>query len=377
MPAEDDPDEAGTYSAPLPPDDRLWRHPSELATGPTPAWQTGAHPGLVTVLAAGLVGAVLAGAVVAALDLNDGGSGPGAVERVAVTPVASLAPAGVAAEVGDTVRPAVAELTAAGRVGSAVVFRDDGHLVTSARLVGDATRVEIRLAGTTSTGTVIGRDELTDVAVVHIDAHGLPTMVRGSTDSLAIGSALLAVGASDPGRRCTLSATGRVTLDESGTALHGMLQTDSTWSASSTGGALVDAGGSLVGLLSSGATPNGFGSAVPVEVAWEVADDIVATGAAVHPWLGMEGSDLDPESAAEQHLDGGVLVRRVAAEGPAATAGLRPGDVIIAVDRNELTSMSALVSDLRRRDPGDALTVEFERAGTDHSASVLLGTPSG
>lgn len=400
---DDADDDAGALRPPLPPEDRLWRHPSELGLhGPAGAE---ARPVLVhpvsragawgTVVVAGLVGAVLMAGILSV----SGQLERGVVERPVVEKVAlsTLVPtpmikghatdAGVASVVRQ-VEPAIVrlELTSAGHTttGSGVVFRDDGMVLTSAQLVDDASRVGVRLSdGRRFTGRVVGLDPITDVAVIDVEATGLPVAVLGSAKGLEVGAPALAIGSpmGDQGSTSVttgvISALGR-SLTSSAGSLHGLLQTDSPTAATASGGALVDTAGSVIGIVtghdaSAGDGTERFGFATPIDLAHRIALQLIETGHAVHGWLGVEGVDLSSDEAAALGVHGGARVRGVSEGSPADKAGLSGDDVITDVDGHEVESMPGLATEVREHQPGDHVEVGYMRDGQHQTADVTVG----
>ncbi len=264
MPVDDDSDDTGPYARPLPPEDRLWRHPSEVSEA-TGGATTGAaaprrRPWGVAVVA-GLLGVALGtGLVIATGPRRDRVIERAVVERVAVNPVVST-PTGV-----DGMQEAVGSTTAAvvrvtahapdtTTTGSGVLFRSDGHILTSAHLLDSATAIDVALGdGRTLAGAVVGRDELTDVAVLKVEAQNLPTVIFGTTESLNVGSPVVAIGAppregDEPSMDAgVISAIGQRMQPDDGAPMQGMLQTDASLSAAADGGPLLDLRGSMVGL---------------------------------------------------------------------------------------------------------------------------------
>ncbi len=392
MPIDDEgDDDAPVFGAPLPPDDRLWRHPSELGgtamlAAATPA-TTHAHPRIWTIaVVSGLVGAVLTVGVIAAT----GGlqekvvEHDAPVEKVAVNPTFAAYPTTTndVVAVARAVQPAIARVQVTGQsgvvTGSAVAYRSDGFFLTNAHLVADASSVAVALAdGSTFDGAIVGTDEWTDVAVVHIDAHDVQPATMGSTATLQVGQQAIAVGApvDDSGEPSVsvgvISALGRRVQSESGTTLHDMLATDARFGRDASGGALVDSSGAVIGLSTvvdnDGADPAAMtlSYATPIEVATGVADDIINTGKAHHVWLGVEGNDLPATQAKALSLPGGAVVTKVTDSSPAAKAGLQPGDVITAINGTPVTSISSLVLSLRGHAAGEQVTIDYIR-GTSH-----------
>jgi S1-C subfamily serine protease len=144
-----------------------------------------------------------------------------------------------------------------------------------------------------------------------------------------------------------------------------MVQTDAPIAAGSSGGALVDATGRLIGITSAVTLTDtgndGFGFAIPVETARASAEQLVATGAVVNVWLGVEGSDVDAVAALDLNVAGGARVDGIMAGSPAERAGLAPHDVIVSVDGHPVMSIGMLVVAVRAHRPGDVVTLEVVR----------------
>lgn len=395
MSTDDDADDDVTgFGPPLPPDDRLWRHPSELGQQglselATPVDDTGASRATWPLaLVAGLAGAVLSTGVIAVTGrLSPQVIERQVVERVAVTPVVSSpmvrGDRGVVA-VAAQLSPAIVRLDVerddGTATGSGVLFRDDGMVLTSAHVVEDAASISVRLAnGRSLSGRLVGIDSITDIAVVHVDADGLPTAVLGSAKALEVGAPAVAIG-SPLGLKGGPSVTTGVisaverTVDGPTGPLHGMIQTDAPIAPGSSGGALVDTTGAVVGIITAAAGEAGgrFGFATPIDIAHRVAVELVESGVARHSWIGVEGVDLTNEQARSMGVAGGALVRNLVGDGPAAAAGLKQNDVITEIDGRPIMSMPALVVELREHRPGDRVTVGYWRAGEHGEASATL-----
>jgi len=378
-----------------------------VPAAPTPASgepRRPASPWLVGAVA-GLAGATATlAAVVAFGGFDDSVVEQPVVERVASAPTATLPISiggepgadglqAVAAQTGpavarlEVVRPAPegAPAPTTTTTGSAVLFRDDGYLLTSADLVSGAVTVAVILRdGQVRDGDVVGTDPLTDVAVVKIEGEGLPTALLGLVDGLAVGQPALIIGsAPTPGADPALtsgiiSALRRTILaDPSGTPTrHDMIQTDAPLDPSATGGALLDARGTVVGITTDppdGVAVEGLSYATPIDTALAVADQIITTGSAHHPWLGIEGSDIEAGTADDLQLAGGAMVATVTEASPAAAAGLAPNDVIVSVGDVTVTSMADLVVELRDHFPGEIVLITYVRDGRLGIGIATLG----
>jgi S1-C subfamily serine protease len=267
--------------------------------------------------------------------------------------------------------------------GSGVLFRSDGHVLTNWHLVDGAQAVAVVMAnGVEHSGRVVGSDRDTDIAVVKVDGGPYHMADFGTTSLLKIGQRAIALGSplsptTGPSVSVgVVSALHRPIDTFDGSLLLDMIQTDSPISPGLSGGALLDASGRVIGistaigLQSTGA--EGLGFATPIETALMVADDLIATGRFVHVWLGVEGRDLDGATAMRLGVDGGALIDKVLAGGPAERAGLAPQDVIVAVEGEVVTTMGALVVKLRGRAPDDVVVLDVIRDARQRDVRVSL-----
>jgi S1-C subfamily serine protease len=383
----------------LPPDDRLWRHPSEVAeTSPTMvrgvavvgAGSTSVAPRVVTVVALTSAISVLLTlgvvAVVRPFGVDEGGARDAPGGGVAVTPTGSLSTVGDVAALTAQVRPAIAHVRAVGAaegggdaMGSGVLFHADGLMLTAHHIVEGATSLWVLLDDGRRVGArLVGGDPETDIAVLDLDGDAFPVAVLASAADLehVVGEPAITIGA--PGgdtaagplvRTTVVSAVGQEAGVE-GHKLMDMIRTDAAMDAGCAGGAVVDRRGRVIGIASSNVdvvdgAPVGY--ATPIAVAAAVAEELVATGRVVRGWLGIEGASRD-----------GALVHRVKPDSPAAAAGLTTGDVITAIDGVKVASMSALVARLRTLKPGDGVRLSVVReAATIEMPATLAEKPSG
>lgn len=401
VPLDDDADDdASPFGTPLPPEDRLWRHPSELGwVAPSlvaPSRPRARSPrgdgasrvwGIAVVSA--MLGASLTIGVVVAVGGLDTVRTREVVEPAPVTTRLLNTPTSVGApgvvDIAQSVSPAITRIeveTGGGATsGSGVLFRDDGYLLTNAHMVEGATVVVVVLAnGDELEGELIGADAMTDVAVVKIDGETFPVAVLGSATTLDVGEPAIAIGsplglAGGPSVTVgVVSALGRRVASASGEQLHDMIQTDAPIAPGSSGGALVDSSGVVIGITTEIAVTEvgaeGFGFATPIDLARSVADDIIETGSAHHVWLGIEGIDLDRATADELSVKGGARIHKVMDGSPAARAGLAEDDVIVAVEGEDVESMSALIVALRTHEPGERVLIDYVRDG--HRGTMVL-----
>src|SRR5215210_7726311 len=273
-------------------------------------------------------------------------------------------------------------------IGSGVIYRSDGYIITNNHVVEDARDVEVAFAdGSTERGQVVGTDPTTDVAVIRVDRNDLPAASFASSDPI-VGQTAVAVG-SPSGFESTvtsgiISGTGREVPAEytSGmqeTSLVDLIQTDAAISPGNSGGALADREGRVIGInvayLPPGETgAENIGFAIPSDTAVSVADQIIENGRAVHPYLGVYLSDLTEETADKfgSPVDSGALVEKVEPGGPADAAGIQRGDVVIAAGSEDVRSSGDLISALRDYQPGDTVDLTVLRNGDKSRIQVNL-----
>lgn len=379
------------HSRLLPPEDRLWRHPSEVVDHGLPADVAAPRrdpaPQWLVAVVAGVSGAVLAVGVLAASgNLH---RAPGASVAGSPTPTAAFAsvtsPAPMT-DVGRRLVGAVVRLEVEGdgtgpAGGAGVVFRADGHVLTTHDVVVGARRIVVVLAdGRRVEARLVGADPSTDLAVVKVDGLDVPAAPMGSAARLVVGQGVMAVGPAQPGADPAIAVgvvggLGRQVDRDGAPTLLDMIETSVALPNGVSGAPLVDGSGQVVGVTTAvtpagGETAGGF--AVPIEWARAVADQLVATGKVVRAWMGVEGSDLDPGTARQLGVDGGAVVTLVRDGSPAGEAGLAPTDVITAVDGVPVATMSALRLLLGGHRPGDVVSVEVRRAGDARTVPVRL-----
>lgn len=396
MAFEDDADD-DVGRPPPPPDDRTWVHPSELGRLRAARAPRGGGRLIGTVVLAAVTGAL---ATLVAVRATGGFERTvtvyAPVERVAV-PVQDRVAAGPVdvVEIARTATPAIARLEVRAadgrRGGSGVVFRSDGYLYTNAHVVDGARSIRVLLptAGE-HTAEVVGVDPHTDIAVLRLrlsEPGTLPSAVLGTAEDLAVGEEAIAIGSplglsgGPTVTRGVISALDRTVRTVGGTVLYGMIQTDAPIAPGSSGGALLDGTGVVVGIttavIAEPVGSEGLGFATPIDVVREVGEEIIAGGRAAHAWLGVEGTDLDSQVARIRGIAGGAVVDRVVDGSPADGAGLTHGDVIVAVDGRPLVSFDDLVVALRAYEPGDRarLTV-WKMGGLTDIVVTLAERPS-
>ncbi len=343
----------------------------------------------------GVVGAVLTVLALVAVGVVDGDvtgapgvpSGPSSGSDVALpSPAPDRVPlpqpgpgASVIPDVADRVLPSVVrintsgavDVTGAGALGSGVIYRSDGYIVTNHHVIEGASAVEVLLSdGDRYAAEIVGSDELNDLAVLRIERDGLPAIdLRPADEPVRVGETVVAIG-SPFGLDATvtsgiISALNRdLRIPSSPDVIPAVIQTDAAINPGNSGGALVDLQGRLVGIntaiVSRTGVNEGVGFAVPVRQAIVSSDQLIEQGFVRYPLLGITGTDINAEVAAAFGLPNrrGAVVDSVQTGSGAEVGGMRSGDVIVAVDGLPLRSMSDLVAEVRRRAPG--MTVTFD-----------------
>ncbi|HYM39254.1 MAG TPA: trypsin-like peptidase domain-containing protein [Thermoplasmata archaeon] len=267
-------------------------------------------------------------------------------------------------------------------IGSGVVLDTQGHILTNAHTVDGAERILVGLGdGRVLGGRVLGADADTDVAVVQVDGDHLQPAELGDSDRLKVGQPVLAIGnpLGLPGGPTVTSGVvsslqRNIRLGD-GDGLQ-VIQTDAAVNPGNSGGPLVDLQGRVIA-LNAATIPyaEGIGFAIPINVARDVAAQIIGHGKVQRPWLGVVGYDVDRRLAHYYQLSvsQGVFLVELSEGGPARAAGLRVGDVLTSLDGNPLGGVSDLVEALRGKKIGDTVEVGYERQG-GRTVRIPLGT---
>lgn len=379
LPADDE--ERDRPRSTLPdPLDRIWLHPSELSPLAA-ATVTRTRPMWTTTLVAGAAGAILTLAVLGAVGAIGGASDNTPKQSVVPTSVPIVTAQALAIAVAHSVVAVSARGANGIRRGSGVCVRRSGEILTSNRLVGNATTVQVTTAdGVVHQAQVAGRDTTTDLVLLTVaaDASVLSTATsdklgvpaQSAPDSPRAGDTVWVVGAPSPGDSSLWMSSGLVASIDSrvavsnGPTTSGLLETAAASGAASSGGALVDRAGDVTGIVLSPIGNDRVTYAVPISTALSVADDLRAQGFTTHGALGINGVNSPS----------GPTVKELEAGGPADHAGVHVNDVVESVGKHEIDSMNDLMALVRHYRPGQSVALELQRGAKTVRVSVKLGS---
>jgi serine protease Do len=371
-------------------------------------------PGVGTVLLASLIAATLAsGGTFLALDaagVLDRGAAPSSVGNgttVGTSQSVKLDESSAIIAAAAKVGPAVVRIVVAGTdpnaiggvipegVGSGVIYDSRGWILTNRHVVANSTSLTVELKdGREFDGRVYGIDTLTDLAIVKVDATDLPTAPIGDSGELRVGQLTIAIGSplgtySNTVTSGIVSATGRRIQVEDGSVITNLIQTDAAINPGNSGGPLIDSIGNVIGINTAvAANSNGIGFAIPVNIARPIMQQALAGAPLSRPYIGIRFIPVDTQLALDLKLpaSSGALVRvlnsnnqptgeaAVVPDGPGAQAGIKEGDLIVAIEGVTIDTEHPLDAVLSQFAPGQTVTIALIRGNTRESVSVMLGT---
>ena len=270
--------------------------------------------------------------------------------------------------------------------GSGVIISSDGYILTCAHVVDGASTITVTIDDKDYTATLVGEDTTSDIAVIKIDADGLPPATVGNSDSLKVGQSVMAVGnpLGELGGTVTggmISALNRSVTIQGSSSVNTMslIQMDASVSPGNSGGGLFNMNGELVGIVnakSSSSDAEGLGFAIPINDAIKVAQELLENGYVTgRPYLGITYLAVtDAQTASQLGVNAyGVYVVEVVKGGPAEKAGLQAGDRIVSVDGTEIASKDDLGTLMQKHAAGDTLSITIARDGQMQTVNVTLG----
>lgn len=276
--------------------------------------------------------------------------------------------------------------------GSGVIFTADGYIVTNNHVVASAEKIEVIYNKRNYAAELIGTDPSTDLAVLKINETGLPPITLGNAKNVQVGEWVIAVGnpfsLSSTVTAGIVSAKGRrIGILEDKFPIESFIQTDAAINPGNSGGALVNKAGELVGIntaiLSRTGSYTGYAFAVPVDIAKKVVDDLIKYGIVQKALMGGTVIDYDYATAKKFDLDtdvkqfNGVVLEKMERDGPAANAGLKPGDIISKINGVDINSKSAFEEALAYLYPGDKIVLTYSRNKKVETTNITLVNKNG
>jgi serine protease DegQ len=267
-------------------------------------------------------------------------------------------------------------------LGSGVIVSAQGYILTNNHVVEAADEIEVVLAdGRKAAAKLVGTDPETDLAVIKITLDKLPVIVLGQAEQAQVGDVVLAIG--NPfgvGQTVTMgiiSALGRNNLHIN--HFENFIQTDAAINFGNSGGALVDAGGNLLGINSAIYSQSGgsvgIGFAIPVSTAKSVMEAIIKSGHVVRGWIGVETQEITPELAASFGLtrQSGAMIAGVVRHGPADKSGIKPGDILLSVDGKAVADTNSMLNLIAQLVPGEKAKMIVLRKNKESTLEVTVG----
>jgi serine protease Do len=373
-------------------------------------------PGTGTVVAAALAAAILAsGGTVAALNVTGafdhaaapaGTAGAAPNSQTAIRQPLALDESSAVIDVAAKAGPSVVRIYTEGvdpnsidpqqteGIGSGIIFDPKGWILTNRHVVAGANTLNVELKdGTRYPGTVYGIDTLTDLAIVKIDASGLPAATIGDSDAIKVGELVVAIGSplgtfSNSVTSGIVSAVGRH-IQTDGGDLRNLIQTDAAINPGNSGGPLLNAAGAVIGVNTAIAKDaSGIGFSIPIDIAAPLMRQALAGQQLQRPYIGIHYSPIDAQTAKDEKLpvnqgawvqaDPGSSDPAVVADGPAAKGGVQEGDIITKINDVTVDTLHPLDAVLSQFSPGDTVTLTVLRNGETKTLKVTLAVrPAG
>ena len=266
--------------------------------------------------------------------------------------------------------------------GSGVIIQSDGYILTNYHVIKQRDEIRVRLSdGRVAKAELIGSDPDTDIAILKIDFKNLPSLQIADINQLKVGDIVLAIG--DPfaiGQTVTqgiISATGRTRVSQN--TYENFIQTDAAINPGNSGGALINTRGEIVGInsniFSSTGNFQGISFAIPIDLARQVAEEIIQYGFVVRGWLGVEGQELSSQILRTVDLDSlhGILITEVDKGGPGDLAGLKNGDIITKINHQDILNTNDILNMIAAGRPGDEFIIEGLRMRQSFMTKATLG----
>ena len=268
-------------------------------------------------------------------------------------------------------------------LGSGVIISKEGYILTNHHVVESADEIEVALSdGRKADASVVGTDPETDLAVLKISLGNLPSIVFGNPSNLQVGDIVLAIG--NPfgvGQTVTMGIISALERTQLGlSTFENFIQTDAAINPGNSGGALVDQNGSLIGINSAIYSRSGgslgIGFAIPADLAKDTLEQIVKAGVVTRGWIGVQVQDISDELAESFNLSdtNGTLVAGIIRNGPAHKAGIRRGDILTAINSQEVTNANKMLTIVAALKPGAVAQLTILRNGVKVKLEIEVGT---
>ena len=324
-------------------------------------------------------------------------SSPPATTQTPAGPTPLVSEESTIIKVVERVRPAVVNIDTVAQVqtvfgvfpqqgaGSGVIVSPNGYILTNNHVVENAQQIKVTLlSGKSYAGKIVGTDRFSDLAVIKVDApESLPAAQLGQASSLRVGQMAVAIG--NPfglGHTVTVGVVSALnrSIQVPGLVIENLIQTDAAINPGNSGGALADSAGAVIGINTAIVQQaQGIGFAIPIDTARAIMDQLISRGHVTRPFVGIVwGGDVDANIARQYNLpvDRGIIVREVEANGPAARAGIRPGDIVISVDGSPVNNWNDFIRQLFTKRPGQRVRIGIVRDGSRRTVDVTLGERS-
>ena len=324
-------------------------------------------------------------------------SSPPATTQLPAGPTPLVSEESTIIKVVERVRPAVVNIDTVAQVqtvfgvfpqqgaGSGVIVSPNGYILTNNHVVENAQQIKVTLlSGKSYAGKIVGTDRFSDLAVIKVDApESLPAAQLGQASSLRVGQMAVAIG--NPfglGHTVTVGVVSALnrSIQVPGLVIENLIQTDAAINPGNSGGALADSAGAVIGINTAIVQQaQGIGFAIPIDTARAIMDQLISRGHVTRPFVGIVwGGDVDANIARQYNLpvDRGIIVREVEANGPAARAGIRPGDIVISVDGSPVNNWNDFIRQLFTKRPGQRVRIGIVRDGSRRTVDVTLGERS-
>jgi len=266
--------------------------------------------------------------------------------------------------------------------GSGIIIRDNGYILTNYHVIANGDEYFVRLNdGRSEVAELIGSDPETDLAVLKIKLENLPTLTIADVTKLRVGDIVLAIGYPFAiGQSVTqgiISATGRTSVSQN--TYENFIQTDAAINPGNSGGALINTEGEIVGvnsnIYSSTGNYQGISFSIPIDLAQQVAEQIIKNGHVVRGWLGVEGQELTQPLLRSVDLKSlhGILITEVDKGGPGDLAGLKTGDIITRINQHDIINTNDILNMIAEGKPGDKFLIEGLRQRQSFTTEAILG----